>query len=32
MCKHVAGLAIRLNYCKSPPAAKQVEVGEKNVV
>ncbi|CAF1358338.1 unnamed protein product [Rotaria sp. Silwood1] len=29
MCKHVAGLAIRLNYCKSPPAAKQVEIGGK---
>ena len=22
MCKHVIGMAIRLNYCKSLPAAK----------
>ena len=29
MCKHVVGMAIRLNYCKPPSAAKQVKIGEK---
>ncbi|KAF9758301.1 hypothetical protein NGRA_3148 [Nosema granulosis] len=29
MCKHVVGMAIRLNYCKPPPAAKDVKIGEK---
>ncbi len=29
MCKHVVGMAIRLNYCKPPPAAKNVPTGEK---
>ncbi len=24
MCKHVIGMAIRLNHCKPPPAAKDV--------
>ncbi|CAF2103112.1 unnamed protein product [Rotaria magnacalcarata] len=29
MCKHVVGMAIRLNHCKPPPAAKNVKIGEK---
>ena len=29
ICKHIVGLAIRLNYCKPPPAAKNVKIGEK---
>jgi hypothetical protein len=29
MCKHVVGMAIRLNYCKPPPAAKNVPIGER---
>ncbi|CAF1118993.1 unnamed protein product [Rotaria sordida] len=29
MCKHVVGMAIRLNYCKPPPAAKNIKIGEK---
>ena len=29
ICKHVIGLAIRLNYCKPPPTAKDVKMGEK---
>ncbi|CAF1507876.1 unnamed protein product [Adineta ricciae] len=29
ICKHVVGLAIRLNYCKPPPAAKNIRIGEK---
>jgi uncharacterized Zn finger protein len=29
MCKHIVGLAIRLNYCRPPPAAKNVKIGEK---
>jgi hypothetical protein len=29
MCKHVIGMAIRLNHCKPPPAAKDVKIGEK---
>jgi hypothetical protein len=29
MCKHVIGMAIRLNHCKPPPAAKDVQIGEK---
>jgi hypothetical protein len=28
MCKHIVGLAIRLNYCRPPPAAKNVTIGE----
>ena len=30
LCKHVVGMAIRLNYCK-PPATKNVKTGEKDV-
>ncbi len=29
MCKHVVGMGIRLNYCKPPPAAKNIPIGEK---
>jgi uncharacterized Zn finger protein len=29
ICKHIVGMAIRLKYCKPPPAAKTVPVGEK---
>ena len=29
MCKHVVGMAIRLNHCKPPPTAKNVKIGEK---
>ena len=29
ICKHVIGLAIRLKYCKLPPAAKDIKIGEK---
>ena len=29
MCKHVVCMAIRLNYCKPPPAAKDIKIGEK---
>ncbi len=29
MCKHVVGMAIRLNYCKPSPAAKNIKIGEK---
>ncbi|CAF3981206.1 unnamed protein product [Adineta steineri] len=29
MCKYIVGLAIRLNYCKPPPAAKNIPIGEK---
>jgi hypothetical protein len=29
MCKHVVGLAISLNYCKPPPIAKNIKIGEK---
>ncbi|CAF3306315.1 unnamed protein product [Rotaria sp. Silwood2] len=29
MCKHIVGLAIRLNYCKPPPAAKNIKIEEK---
>jgi hypothetical protein len=29
MCKHVFCMAIRLNYCKPPPAAKNVLIDEK---
>jgi hypothetical protein len=29
MCKHVVGMAIRLNYCKPPPAAKNIPIGTK---
>jgi len=28
MCKHVVGMTIQLNYCKPPPAAKNVPNGE----
>ena len=27
--KHIVGFAIRLKYCKPPPAAKDVKIGEK---
>ncbi|CAF1299447.1 unnamed protein product [Rotaria sordida] len=29
ICKHVVGMAIRLKYCKPPPSAKTVPIGEK---
>ncbi|CAF1526676.1 unnamed protein product [Didymodactylos carnosus] len=29
MCKHVVGMAIRLNYCRPPPAAKDIPPDEK---
>jgi hypothetical protein len=29
ICKHIVGMAIRLKYCKPPPAAKTVPTGEK---
>ncbi|CAF1030694.1 unnamed protein product [Didymodactylos carnosus] len=29
ICKHVAGMSIRLKYCKPPAAAKTVPIGEK---
>ena len=29
MCKHVTGMAIRLNHCKPPPATKDLQIGEK---
>jgi hypothetical protein len=29
ICKHVVGMGIRLKYCKPPPAAKTVPIGEK---
>lgn len=29
MCKRVVGLAMRSNYCKLPPAAKNIKVAEK---
>ncbi len=29
MGKHVVGIAIGLNYCKPPPAAKGIRIGEK---
>jgi MULE transposase domain len=29
ICKHVIGMAIRLKFCKPPPAAKDVPLGEK---
>lgn len=29
ICKHIVGMAIRLKYCKPPPAAKTVPLGEK---
>ncbi len=28
MGKHVVGIAIGLNYCKPPPAAKGIRIGE----
>jgi hypothetical protein len=32
MCKHVVGIAIRLNYCTPPPVAKDVKIGEKKTL
>ena len=29
MCKHIVGVAIRLNLDKPPPAGKDVQIGEK---
>jgi hypothetical protein len=29
ICKHIVGIAIRLKYCKPPPAAKTMPIGEK---
>jgi hypothetical protein len=29
MCKYVVGIAIRLNYCQPPPAAKGIRISEK---
>ncbi|CAF4272471.1 unnamed protein product [Rotaria sordida] len=29
ICKHVAGMAIRLKHCKPPPSAKTVPIGER---
>ncbi len=29
MCKHIIGMAVRLNYYKLPTVAKGVKVGEK---
>jgi hypothetical protein len=29
LCKHVVGIAIRLNYCKPLPAGKNIKIGEK---
>ncbi|CAF3990042.1 unnamed protein product [Rotaria magnacalcarata] len=29
MCKHVVSMAIRLDHCKPPPAAKNVKIGDK---
>ncbi len=29
MCEHVVGIVIGLNYCKPPPAAKGIIIGEK---
>jgi hypothetical protein len=29
MCKHVIGIAIMLNYFKTPSAAKGIRIGEK---
>ena len=29
ICKHIVGMSIRLKYCKPPPAAKSVPIGEK---
>ena len=29
LCKHVVGIAIRLNCCKPPPATKHIKIGEK---
>jgi hypothetical protein len=31
MCKYVLGMAIRTNYCRPPPAAKDVKIGEKRI-
>jgi len=29
ICKHIVGMGFRLKYCKPPPAAKAVPIGEK---
>ncbi|CAF3436604.1 unnamed protein product [Rotaria socialis] len=29
VCKHVAGVSIRLKFCKPPPAAKDIPIGHK---
>jgi hypothetical protein len=29
MYKHLVGMAMRLNYCKASPAAKNIKIGEK---
>jgi hypothetical protein len=29
ICKHIVGISIRLKFCKPPPAAKDVPLGEK---
>jgi hypothetical protein len=29
MCKHDVRMAIRLKYCKPPPTAKNIKIGEK---
>ena len=29
ICKHVIGMGIRLKFCKPPPAAKDIPIGEK---
>ena len=29
ICKHVVGIALRLKYCKAPPEAKNVPLGQK---
>jgi hypothetical protein len=29
MCKHVIGISMRMKYCKPPPEAKNVPIGEK---
>ena len=32
MCRHIVGIAIRLNLFKPPPAAKDVQIGAKDIV
>ena len=29
MCKHIVGIAVRLNLCKPPPTNKDVQIGEE---